>query len=219
MAPGHSFPMPGVRRLMPPSVLSGLASIDCQVPADQTPRVAFDVSGMRDYAQRMSGKGPGHRDVCPRRHCSSAPASSTSAAGLSQSQTAGVCPDQVTDLAWPDYYRPPLRPQIRGASKTNRTLRQKQRQWYGKDVACASFSDCSEANDPERASKWEATPLGASAFDEVVADVAARSFNGREVVLLTSNMGGLPLVINLVANLAQVTAQGIQTHAPKFQLV
>jgi hypothetical protein len=119
-----------------------------------------------------------------------------------------VCPDQVTALAWPDYYRPPLRPQIRANSnKSNRTLRQKQRLWYGKDVACVSFSDCSDLNAGARASSWEASPLGVSAFDEVVAEVAARSFNGREVVLLTSNMGGLPLVINLVANLAQVSVQ------------
>ena len=40
-------------------------------------------------------------------------------------------------------------------------------------------------------------------FELVANDIAARSFSGKEVVLLTSNIDGLPMSVNLIANLAQ----------------
>ena len=57
---------------------------------------------------------------------------------------------------------------------------------------------------PLAARTWQGKDVHANPklFDRVAQDVAKRSFNGREVVLLTSNAEGLPLAINLIANLA-----------------
>ena len=69
-----------------------------------------------------------------------------------------------------------------------------QRTWQGQDVHAPLSTDGRENHLPG----GDVPRL----FDTVARAVAARSFNGREVVVLTSNLEGLPLAINLMANLA-----------------
>ena len=50
----------------------------------------------------------------------------------------------------------------------------------------------------------ESMPVERTLFAQVAHDVAARSFNSREVVLTVSDGGGLPMAVNLAASLVQV---------------
>ena len=91
----------------------------------------------------------------------------------------------LTQIRWPDFYRharTPLIPRLEGAAAT------RQAAWQGRDAH----------------SRVNGALVGPRLFDTVARDVARRSFNGKEVILLTTNKDGLPLVINLIANLAQI---------------
>ncbi|KAL1504902.1 hypothetical protein AB1Y20_008670 [Prymnesium parvum] len=191
LAPGSTFPRASLRRLMPSTILSGLASIDCRLSAEETPRLAFEVVGTRDYLHLFTKRNARHAALCAPLRCISANATPPRLAPSPRRRRAAdggvICGGQVTEIEWPEW--------------SARGWRQQQREWYGMDVACASV----RCDTPPSVDRWRRLqPVGPSLFDSVAAAVASRSFNGREVVLLTSNVRGLPLAINLVANLAQL---------------
>ena len=93
----------------------------------------------------------------------------------------------VTQIRWPSFYQLPPGEVIEQPA---------QRAWQGAD-----------ANRPldgrAGGGGGGGGEEGAVLFDAVAREVARKSFNGKEVVLMTSNTDGLPLAVNLIANLAQ----------------
>lgn len=217
-AEGVFFPSPGVRRTLPPGQLTGLLSMDCLAKQPGTVSTAARPSpayvfprGFKEYAREVGLARGRPGSLC--------------------APKCGVgCRPVVTDLVWPDYYLVSPRPQI--VRPTLRAHRVRQRAWQSLDGNCLLVPDANctarrgagqcrrqmlSMRSPERSSaprcvrpllRGDAARRRARAewtvFDQVALDVAARSFNGREIVLLTSNRNGLSLAVNLIANLAQL---------------
>ena len=152
------WPLPGLRRSLPPGIPSGLVSLDCMYSRHQwsNASAAFVFSGTDEPAHMIRG-------YCAR--------------------VRRPRPD-VTDLRWPPYYRHPKEPLIPSIKGT--ALNAQVRGWQGKDAFGKDEID------------------GGRLFDRVARTVAGRSYNGKELILLTTNTEGLPLVVNLIANLAQL---------------
>lgn len=159
------WPAPGPRRSLPPSIPSGLVSMDCAKGsvARQEGGAAFVFTGSDEPARAIPG------------YCA----------------LVNAPRPLVTSIRWPEFYSPPPHEVIAPPSAA---ARRRQRLWQGQDAHEPISSD----------GKGKPLPGGdvPRLFDTAARDVASRSFNGREVVLLTSNVDGLPLAINLMANLA-----------------
>ena len=72
--------------------------------------------------------------------------------------------------------------------------------WFGRDVTSLGAANASTLPSSAASARRHVGPL----FAGMAADVAARSFNGKELILVGSNADGLPLALNLLANLAQL---------------
>ena len=170
------WPLPGLRRSLPPTIPSGLVSLDCATPSP---------AGEPSTAVALAGAPA----TTPAFHIGAGFVFSGS--DVPVDKVAGYCrrvrrarPD-VTDIRWPDFYRHPRSELIQTLPDV---ARGRQKKWQGKDAH--AFSDSGGG--------------GTRLFDVAALEVAQRSFNSKELILLTSNADGLPLVINLVANLAQI---------------
>jgi hypothetical protein len=114
----------------------------------------------------------------------------------------------VSAIRWPPAYQAPDRALTRPVGKSRIRLSWR---WQGTDLHAPLAGESAAAPNATAGTVHRV-------YEEVAADVAGRSFNGKEVVLLTSNTDGLPLVINMIANLAQfghrhalVLADGVAT--------
>lgn len=102
---------------------------------------------------------------------------------------------QLHELRWPPYYAAPRTPQLRAPSAEAQAL---QARWQGADLHAplpdelAATLKLREPNHPP------------DYFALAIQELAARSFNGKELILSVSNVDGLPISLNLAANLAKL---------------
>ena len=174
------YPLPGLRRSLPPDVPSALVSLDCKPGAPSAAKGGFITTGNALPAERVRGFCDSYRVPQP----------------------------TVTEIRYPAFYQPPPKEVIRMGQRAA---------WQGRDVyAPLSPAELQQLEGlrpggPPAALREEERSIR-RLFELVAAEVAAKSFNGKEVILLTSNTEGLPLSINLIANLAQV---GCATSSPR----
>ena len=165
------YPLPGLRRSLPPDVPSALVSLDCKPGAPSAAKGGFITTGNALPAERVRGFCDSYRVPQP----------------------------TVTEIRYPAFYQPPPKEVIRMGQRAA---------WQGRDVyAPLSPAELQKLEGlrpggPPAALREEERSIR-RLFELVAAEVAAKSFNGKEVILLTSNTEGLPLSINLIANLAQ----------------
>ena len=165
------YPLPGLRRSLPPDEPSGLVSLDCKPGAPSAAKGGFITTGNALPAERVRGFCDSYRVPQP----------------------------TVTEIRYPSFYQPPPQEVIKMGQRAA---------WQGRDVyAPLSPAELQQLEGlrpggPPAALREEERSIR-RLFELVAAEVAAKSFNGKEVILLTSNTEGLPLSINLIANLAQ----------------
>ena len=204
------FPSPGLRRTLPPDEPTRLLSFDCAAPPNnasccahlraevaRTPPHAWpDVTALRwpsfyRAPSQLLIRPPARREARGQRRWQGADAQLL----CSETPTPRECPlaplDRVDEAA--EAMAQEERAAARGGRRGEggRRRRHKGRGRSTRVEARAAAAEAAEA------------PHADTLFVRVARRVAARSFNGKEVVLAVSDGGGLPMFINMVASLAQ----------------